>query len=157
LDGKQFAVPTGTIADQLVLSKYPNAKFQYYNSVLDACMAVKNGKADTVAYDEPILKNIVAKNSGMLVLPDLITVDNYGFAVALDKKELKTSIDEVVKELRANGTYEQMLSRWFPKTGNPAGMPVINMDGNNGILKFGTSAVTEPFSLYRRQPESSGF
>ena len=39
LGGKVFAVPTGTVADKLVLSKFPQAKFQYFNSVLDAVMA----------------------------------------------------------------------------------------------------------------------
>lgn len=157
LDNKQIAVPTGTVADKLVLSKYPNAKFQYYNTMLDACMAVKSGKADAAAYDEPILKNIAAKNSGLLVLPDMITVDNYGFAVALANEELKTAIDKVVQELRDNGTYEQMLSRWFPEAGNPASMPAIELDGNNGVLKFGTSAVTEPFSFVDGSQQIVGF
>lgn len=31
LDGKQFAVPTATAADQLVTAKLPNAKFLYVN------------------------------------------------------------------------------------------------------------------------------
>ena len=34
LEGKEFAVPTGTMADQLVLSKFPKAKFVYFNTVL---------------------------------------------------------------------------------------------------------------------------
>lgn len=157
LDGKQIAVPTGTVADKLVLSKYPNAQFQYYNTMLDACMAVKSGKADAAAYDEPILKNIAAKNSGLVVLPEMITVDNYGFAVALDNEKLKTTIDNVLQELQANGTYEQMLSRWFPKTGNPASMPDIKLDGSNGVLKFGTSAVTEPFSFVDGSQKVVGF
>ena len=33
---KEFAVPTGTVADQLVKGVFPDARFQYYNSVLDA-------------------------------------------------------------------------------------------------------------------------
>ena len=41
LADKTFAVPTGTAADKLVLSKFPQAKFQYYNSVLDAAMATQ--------------------------------------------------------------------------------------------------------------------
>ena len=73
LDGKEFVVPTGTVADQLVLSKLPKAKFKYFNSVMDAALAVKAGKADAAAYDEPILKNIAAKNSGLIVLKDMIT------------------------------------------------------------------------------------
>lgn len=147
LDGKEFAVPTGTVADKLVLSKFPNAKFKYFNSVLDAALAVKAGKADAAAYDEPILKNIAAKNSGLTVLPEMITKDNYGFAVQLDKQELKKNIDAVVAELKKNGTYDAMLQRWLPKSGNPAPMPEIKLTGAKGVLKLGTASVTEPFSF----------
>lgn len=157
LTGKTFAVPTGTAADKLVMSKYPNAKFQYYNTVLDCCMAVKTGKADAAAYDEPILKNIAAKNPGLAVLPDMITVDNYGFAVNLNNQELKTAIDDTVKELKANGTYERMMTRWFPKSGGPAPMPEIKLDGGRGTLKFGTAAVTEPFSFVDASQKVVGF
>jgi polar amino acid transport system substrate-binding protein len=147
LEGKQFAVPTGTAADKLVLSRFPNAKFLYYNSVLDAALAVKAGKADAAAYDEPILKNIAGKNSGLSVLPEMLTKDNYGFAVQLDKKELKSAIDQVVSELRKSGKYDAMLQRWLPKTGSPAAMPAIPTSGSKGVLRLGTAAITEPFSF----------
>lgn len=147
LENKEFAVPTGTAADKLVLSRFPNAKFHYYNSVLDAALAVKAGKADAAAYDEPILKNIAGKNSGLTVLPEMITKDNYGFAVQPDKKVLKETIDQVVGELKKNGKFDAMLQRWLPKTGSPAAMPVIPSSGSKGVLKLGTAAVTEPFSF----------
>jgi polar amino acid transport system substrate-binding protein len=147
LDGKEFAIPTGTVADQLVLSKLPGAKFKYFNSVMDAVLAVKAGKADAAAYDEPILKNIAAKNSGLVVMKEMITVDNYGFAVRPGDRELKTAIDEVVADLKKNGTTGQMIQRWFPKTGNPAPMPEIAAGGANGVLRMGTASVTEPFSF----------
>jgi len=147
LDGKEIAVPTGTVADKLVLSKLPNAKFKYFNSVMDASLAVKSGKADAAAYDEPILKNITAKNSGLVVLPEMITTDNYGFAVHPENHELKRNIDLVVRELKKNGGYDDMMRRWFPKTGNPAPMPAIPLNGAKGVLRLGTSSVTEPFSF----------
>jgi len=147
LEGKEFAVPTGTAADKLVLSKFPKAKFKYFNSVLDSALAVKGGKADAAAYDEPILRNIAAKNPGLTVLPEMITKDNYGFAVQLNKKELKKNIDSVVSELRKNGKYDAMQKRWLPKTGKPAAMPEIPPGGTKGVLKLGTAAVTEPFSF----------
>ena len=115
LEGKVFAVPTGTVADKLVLSRFPQARFQYFNSVLDASLAVKAGKADAAAYDEPILRNIAAKNPGVMVLPDMITKDAYGFAVRMEDRQLKTTIDGVVAELRTNGTYAAMERRWFRK------------------------------------------
>ena len=157
LDGKVFAVPTGTAADQLVLTKYPKAKFLYYNSVLDACLAVQNGKADAAAYDKPVLQNIAAKNNGLHLLPEMITTDNYGFAVQSNKKELKGKIDEVIKDLRNDGTYDAMLKRWLPEKGAPAGMPNIVLTGNKGVLRFGTAAVTEPFSFIDGSQKIVGF
>ena len=146
LRGKEFAVPTGTVADQLVLSKFPDATFKYFNSVLDACIAVKGGKADAAAYDEPILKNIAAKNPGLLVLPEMITTDNYGFAVRQEDENLKKVIDGIIGDLRASGEYDRMLNRWLPDQGAPQPMPEI-ITGGDGVLKFGTSAITEPFSF----------
>lgn len=147
MDGKEFAIPTGTVADKLVLSKFPNAKFKYFNSVLDASMAVLSGKADVAVYDEPILKNIAGKNPGMLVIPEKITTDNYGFATQLENSKLKNELDNLISELKSNGSYDSILLRWLPKEGSPKSMPAISTDGKNGVLRFGTSANTEPFSF----------
>src|SRR5512133_2294670 len=56
--GKTFAVPNGTVADQSVLKRFPDAKIEYYNTVLDCALAVQHGKADAAVYDLPVLKNI---------------------------------------------------------------------------------------------------
>lgn len=157
LADKSFAVPTGTAADTLVLSKFPQAKFQYFNTVLDAALAVKSGKADAVAYDEPILKNIAAKNDGLMVLPDMITVDKYGVAVQPESRALKDAFDAVVKELKQNGGYAEMQTRWFPKKGSPAAMPEIPLTGEAGVLRLGTAAVTEPFSFVDGSQQVVGF
>lgn len=155
LAGKEFAVPTGTIADDLVRSKFPDANFKYFNSVLDACMAVQGGKADAAAYDEPILKNIAAKNPGLKVLPEMITTDNYGFAFRLEDTYIKNAVDSLVAELKLNGNYEMMLNRWLPNEGSPAPMPEIE-EGTEGVLKFGTAAITEPFSFVDGSQEIVG-
>ena len=62
LQTARFAVVTGTIADKLVLQGLPNATFAYYNSPLDACIAVQKGIEVVAAYDEPILRNIMAQS-----------------------------------------------------------------------------------------------
>jgi len=147
LDGKEFAIPTGTAVDQLVLSRLPNARFKYFNSTIDAAMAVQSGQADAVADDEPILRNIVAKKGGLVLLSEMITTDNYGFAVQPDNYDLKKNIDVVVNDLRKNGAYDAMILRWFPKSGAPALMPAIPSSATNGVLRLGTSSVTEPFSF----------
>lgn len=154
---KTFAVPTGTVADQFVLQKFPDAKIKYFNTVLDCALAVKTGKADAAVYDEPILKNIAAKNEGLVVLKELLFDDQYGFAVQMTNSELKTAIDEVLSEIKANGMYDDMMKRWFPAHGNPAPMPVIELEGSNGTLVFGTAAVTEPMSFVDENHQVAGF
>jgi len=155
--GKTFAVPTGTIADQFVLKRFPDAKIEYYNTVLDCAIAVKTSKADAAVYDKPILLNIAAKNDGLTVLSELLMDDQYGFAVQLGNVALKETMDQVLTEIKSNGIYEDMLKRWFPAKGNPAPMPEIALTGENGILRFATAAVTEPMSFVDGNHRIVGF
>ena len=97
--GKTFAVPTGTIADQMVLKRFPDAKIIYLNNALDCALAVKGGKADAAVYDKPILQNIAAENEGVTVLDELVLDDQYGFAVQLQNLSLKLTADSVLAEL----------------------------------------------------------
>jgi polar amino acid transport system substrate-binding protein len=146
LDGKEVAVPTGTVADRLVTSRLPQAQIKYFNTVLDSAMAVKAGKADAAAYDEPILRNIAAKVPGLTVLSEPISVDQYGFAMRQGDTALKAAVDGLVAEMKANGEYDQMRARWLPAQGAPAAMPQIPA-GTGEVLRFGTASVIEPFSF----------
>lgn len=157
LKEKTFAVPSGTTADKLVLGRFPNARIIYFNNVLDCALAVKDGKADAAAYDKPILKNIAAKMDGLTVLDELIVDDSYGFAVKMDQTPLKKVMDEVLKEIKSDGTYDNMSKRWFPTVGAPEPMPQIKLDGKNGVLRFGTAAVTEPMSFVDGNQQVVGY
>jgi polar amino acid transport system substrate-binding protein len=155
--GKTFAVPTGTVADQFVLKRFPDAKLAYYNSPLDCALAVQGGKADAGVYDLPVLKNIVARNEGLSVLPELIVGDRYGFGFRKADTTLKQAVDGVLAELKSNGTYDDMMKRWFPDKGSPAPMPDIPLTGANGVLRFGTAAATEPMSFVDARRKVVGF
>lgn len=155
--GKVFAVPTGTVADQSVLEKFPDAQVTYYNSVYDCALAVKNRKADAAVYDKPVLQNIAAKNSGLVVLDEVLFPDQYGFAVAMGDTVLKRAADATLAELKQNGIYEEMLKRWFPSQGDPGPMPDLGPEPATEALLFGTAAVTEPMSYIDSTHRVAGF
>ncbi|MEW6363832.1 MAG: ABC transporter substrate-binding protein/permease [Acidobacteriota bacterium] len=155
--GTTFAVPTGTAADQFVLKRFPDAKMEYYNSALDCALAVSGGKADAAVYDLPVLKNIAAQNEGLVILKELVAEDRYGFAVQLSNTALKQTIDSVLAEIKADGTYDDMLRRWLPDRGAPAPMPDIPLAGSNGVLRFGTAAVTAPMAFVDARRKVVGF
>lgn len=158
LDGeKLFAVPAGTAADQMVLDRIPDARIIYFNNVLDCALAVREGKAHAMAYDLPVLANIRAKLEGLTILDEFIMDDQYGFAVRPNDQSLKETMDRVLSRIQEDGTYAQMLDRWFPKQGNPGPMPKILLSGGNGTLDFGTAAVTEPMSYVYADDGVIGF
>jgi polar amino acid transport system substrate-binding protein len=143
-----IGVPAGTIADKLIQSVFPDARFVYFDSMLDAALAVKTGKVHVAAYDEPILRNIAAKNPGLRVLPEKFTTDYYGFAVRLDEQDLKKTMDDVFARLNQTGVFEEMKKRWLPDTGHPRRMPDFELINTTNTLRFGTAPITEPFSFY---------
>ena len=145
---REFGVPSGTVADQLVLSKFPKARFRYYPTISDAAVGVKNGEVSAAAYDEPILRNLAAKDGTLRVLPDRITTDEYGFGFRLGDTAPRDAFDVVVRDARANGDYQRMIDRWMPATGAPGDMPTI-APGSGAVLRFGTAPVTEPCSFKR--------
>jgi polar amino acid transport system substrate-binding protein len=70
---------------------------------------------------------------------------------------LKKATDDLLAEMKADGTYEDMIKRWFPDKGSPAPMPDIPLTGANGILRFGTAAVTEPMAFVDADRRVVGF
>ena len=157
LEDKVFAVPAGTVADQMVLDRFPEAGILYFNSVLDCALAVKEGKARATAYDLPVLANIEAKLEGLIVLDEFIMDDQYGFAVRQGDQRLKEAMDRVLSQIQEDGTYKEMQDRWFPKQGEPGPMPDIPLSDRNGILNFGTAAVTEPMAYVYADEGVIGF
>jgi polar amino acid transport system substrate-binding protein len=157
LDGKDFAVLAGSVCDRLVLEKFPHAEFQYFNTVADEVLALKTGKVDAIALDEPILRVIATRTPDLYLFPELISADRYGYAVNPDNNELKDVIDKTVNELKANGRYNEMMHRWFALSGQEAPLPDSGSQGRNGVLKLGTAPVTEPFSYVDGSGRITGF
>ncbi len=154
---KVIGVQSGNIADQMVLSRFPKAKINYFQNPLDGVQAVIDGKISAFAGDILSLETIEANNPDVMVLPEVFVPDNYGYAVQLDNIELKKAIDETVSEMKADGTYKKLLERWIPKNGIPGQMPEFDQSKTNGVLVFGTCSEQMPFSFYDEDRRIVGF
>jgi polar amino acid transport system substrate-binding protein len=157
LDGRTFAILAGSVCDKLVLERFADAKFRYFNTVADQVLALQTGKVDALALDEPILRVIAARTPGLFLLPELISSDRYGYAVSPDNTALKEAIDQTVLELKANGRYDAMMHRWFSSSAGSAVIPDSLPQGQTGILRLGTAPVTEPFSYIDGSGRVVGF
>jgi len=159
LENATFAVVEGFIYDDWILSTLPNARFQYYRTIMDCITALKNGEVDAFPYDDAILRYLLKNldESFIIINDDSFKVAGYGFAVNFNRPDLKKAIDDTIAEIKSNGIYEEMMNRWFPEIGTIGIMPKIKSGGKNGKLKFGTSTLERPFTFVVGDKETTGF
>ncbi|MEL6792574.1 MAG: transporter substrate-binding domain-containing protein, partial [Pseudomonadota bacterium] len=80
--------------------------------------AIRNGEADAVLADKDYLAPIVAESGGELVFVGEVAIGG-GVALGLRESdgELKAKIDAAIASMKADGTLNTMLAKWF--TENP--------------------------------------
>ena len=138
LAGKTVAVPAGTIGNWLaemdedyaynfdddgnVLLDEPilgaPKTVTKLSSGLMAIQQVKNGQADAVILDKLPAKTIVeklnAEGGNQLKILDMSVYDDaYAFAIGEGNTALKAWIDEALTELKEEGFFEELNSKWF--------------------------------------------
>ena len=88
------------------------------SSGLMAIQKVKNGQADAVILDKLPAKTIVeklnAEGGAQLKILDMSVYDDaYAFAIGEGNTALKAWIDEALTELKEEGFFEELNSKWF--------------------------------------------
>ena len=117
LKGKSVAVRTGS-THALYLESLPFAdeiKIHTYDSTNDQFQAVISGIDDAGMNDKAFIDFYIAQRGGnqLEVVGELLTKDNYGFPILMDRSDVKTTIDETLIEMANDGTYARMYEKYF--------------------------------------------
>ena len=77
--------------------------------------AVKNGEADAVLADKDYLQPIVTESNGeyAFVAPDVRIGGGVGMGVRESDGELKAKLSAAVDAMKADGTLNKLLAKWF--------------------------------------------
>ena len=114
LKGKTIAAQIGTVgADEA--NKIEGAKVKTFDSSDLACLELKNGGADAVISDLPVLQYFL-KKGGSAYAKSVGTPkkgDFYGFAVAKKNTALCDQLNKALAELKKNGEYQKIYDKWF--------------------------------------------
>ena len=81
-----------------------------YTEVVDL---VATGKADAAVLDVPVALRAVKENDNLRVVAEPFEESWYGIYIEGDDIALFEKITEIVKDLKANGTYESIYAKWF--------------------------------------------
>lgn len=114
LNGKRLAVVTGTTGEKSARTFAPNAQFvleKTFDKVMDD---IKFNKADALIHDDIMISFYLDEfPEGAHMLPLKLTVEPYGIAFKkTDDKTLKSSIDLILSDIRADGTLKALKDKW---------------------------------------------
>ena len=114
LKGKKIAVQIGTTSAKEA-KKIEGAEVKELNTPADCFMELKNGGVDAVVNDRPVNDYYIHKSgqTGVKTLPERLTSEDYGIAVAKGNKELAEKINAALKKLKENGEYDKIFAKWF--------------------------------------------
>jgi polar amino acid transport system substrate-binding protein len=143
LADKRIGVMLGTVYDGYALQKWPKASIQNYQAFPDLVLALGTGKVDAILYDAEPLREILRERPDLTQFgPPLFTLPmGIGFKKG---NPLKEDFNRFLTEIRSNGVYDDMTTRWIDH--RDFRMPDIPITNPKGTLVVGSTGGSMPFS-----------
>jgi polar amino acid transport system substrate-binding protein len=149
LAGKKVGILTGSSFDGLLHQKIPESIPEYFNSYPDQAAALQAGKIGGFLIDEPVIKDIVSKTSGITHIKKVLSPDNYAFAFSKNQGELHKQVDAALKEMGDNGDIKRINDKWFGNNEKAKVLPDFTKESKNGVIHFAMNSGTPPFSYIK--------
>lgn len=86
-----------------------------FNTQPETFLELKNGGCAAVVNDRPINLYFLSRSaaSGIVEMPEILTAEKYGIAVAKNNEKLLKVINDGLERIRANGEYAKIYKKWF--------------------------------------------
>jgi polar amino acid transport system substrate-binding protein len=118
LAGKTIGVQSGTTGESYAKDHTPDgATIKAYPDAAGLFGAINAGQIAAVLQDLPVNSDRATKDDTVKVVATIPTGEKYGFAVAKENTDLKELLDEELKAVRADGTYDKLYEKYFPNAG----------------------------------------
>lgn len=123
---------------------------EQYNKGADAVQALKQGKIDCVIIDEQPAMQFVSQNPGLMILDEDFTIEDYALVIAKENTELLDDINNILNELKADGTIDNIVKNYIGSEEEVGNFPYIptDIDHANGVLTIGTNAEFPPYEMH---------
>lgn len=112
--GLRVGYQEGTTSQFWVEEFVKNASLIPFGDLSVGLQLLTAGSVDVVVLDEPAAVNFAKANHNLRVAGKIETGEEYGVVVAKgDPKKLLPAINQVIKEMRETGEYDQLVDKWF--------------------------------------------
>ncbi len=145
---KRIGVLLGSIHDSYATKSFPNAKISHFQNVPDMLMSLNSEKVDVAFYDHIALKEVLVANRELGIMAKNVFSVEIGAGFNKESTKLKDRFNVFLKEIKSNGIYNDMVTRWMDK--GVTDMPDFPNAKTNGILKVGiVSDLGMPFTILK--------
>lgn len=114
LINKRVIVILGTTGEKNIKQFAPNALIQGYMDNSEAISAFRTNLGDAITTDDAILQGFVIDNKDYVILPERLTKEPYGIAFkkSWQSKSFKDKINDIISEIKLDGTLENLKYKW---------------------------------------------
>ena len=113
LKGKKVGVQQGTTGDIYVTDDLGDEAVERYAKGMEAVQALSQTKIDAVIIDGEPAKQYVKEVSGLKILDESYTDEDYAIAVKKGNTELVNAINEALKELKEEGKLDEIVAKYI--------------------------------------------
>lgn len=113
LAGKRVAVQVGTKSVNLLTEQYPTVQRIEVEKNEEMFNALEAGRADAVVTGKPAAMLYSKTRGTTKVLSEPLTHEVYGIAVSKNEPDLRQQLNTALKAIRADGTYDAVMKKWF--------------------------------------------
>lgn len=135
LSDKKIGVMLGSTHDVFAHKHYPQADILQYKSPSDVLLAVKTHRVDAALYNSVSLVEVLKQSPELGVIGEPFEMMPVAFGFSKQNVELWRTFNEFLQSIKANGLYDDMITRWTKK--DDVVMPMIETPNKNGILIAG--------------------
>ncbi len=147
---------TGATGEQLAKKRFPEATVKSFDDIMDAVAALKSNQLEAVITGYPAAMNVCKHNPDLQFISEPVAYENTSIAVRKSSDKLLSAVNNLITELKNDGTLKDMRRRWFKTDLSPYKIVDITVPKRGELLKIGTSATREPFCFVDAKQQVTG-
>lgn len=159
-EGRNIAVLTGTIMDQILDGAIDDLEYKYYDDYSSQLEALKKGDVDGIGTDLPMAELVVAQRpEEFAIFPEILADDSYGY-ILKKGSELTPKFTEIITRFEEDGTLEALKTKWF--SGNEDIMKIdweeYQITGRSGgTLRYTYDPISVPMGYIADDGSPTGY
>jgi polar amino acid transport system substrate-binding protein len=115
MKGKKIVSTSGSIYDRWIKTCFKDTAFQVVSSPGAGVLAVKNGQADALMYDDAFLVGVAANDRDLKLAANTFLKVPWGVGIRKNETAMKRWVDAAIRGMKARNMFWPILKRTIPR------------------------------------------